>query len=105
MLATAIQHEKPELEVRKTELLRKEEELKIELAKLEDQLLEVNRFSFSLMIERFFLVKDLANATGNILENKELLQSLNNTKEKSATITSALEESVKLSEDLDKVHS
>jgi hypothetical protein len=42
-LATAIQHEKPELEVRKTELLRKEEELKIELAKLEDQLLEVWR--------------------------------------------------------------
>ncbi len=40
-MATAIQHEKPELEVRKTELLRKEEELKIELAKLEDQLLEV----------------------------------------------------------------
>ncbi|CAF4856313.1 unnamed protein product, partial [Rotaria magnacalcarata] len=57
-------------------LLRKEEELKIELAKLEDQLLE-----------------DLANATGNILENKELLESLNKTKEKSATITSALEES------------
>jgi len=41
-LATAIQHEKPELEVRKTDLLRKEEELKIELAKLEDQLLEVS---------------------------------------------------------------
>jgi len=41
LLATAIQHEKPELEVRKTQLLRKEEELKIELAKLEDQLLEV----------------------------------------------------------------
>ncbi len=41
-MATAIQHEKPELEIRKTELLRKEEELKIELAKLEDQLLEVN---------------------------------------------------------------
>ena len=40
-MATAIQHEKPELEVRKTELLRKEEELKIELAKLEDKLLEV----------------------------------------------------------------
>ncbi|CAF0723119.1 unnamed protein product [Rotaria sordida] len=85
LLAIAIQHEKPELEVRKTELLRKEEELKIELAKLEDQLLE-----------------DLANATGNILENKELLQSLNSTKEKSATITNSLEESVKLSEDLDK---
>ncbi|CAF3644553.1 unnamed protein product [Adineta steineri] len=85
LLATAIQHEKPELEVRKTELLRKEEELKIELAKLEDQLLE-----------------DLANATGNILENKELLESLNKTKEKSATITNSLEESAKLGEDLDK---
>lgn len=29
--------------MRKTELLRKEEDLKIELAKLEDQLLEVSR--------------------------------------------------------------
>ncbi|CAF1020652.1 unnamed protein product, partial [Adineta ricciae] len=85
LLAIAIQHEKPELEIRKTELLRKEEELKIELAKLEDQLLE-----------------GLANATGNILENKELLESLNKAKEKSATITSSLEESVTLSEDLDK---
>ncbi|CAF4304404.1 unnamed protein product, partial [Rotaria magnacalcarata] len=34
--------------------------------------------------------------------NKELLESLNKTKEKSATITSALEESAKLGEDLDK---
>jgi len=52
---------------------------------------------------RFSFVKDLANATGNILENKELLQSLNKTKEKSATITNSLEESLKLGEDLDKV--
>jgi hypothetical protein len=52
---------------------------------------------------RFSFIKDLANATGNILENKELLQSLNKTKEKSATITNSLEESVKLGEDLDKV--
>jgi hypothetical protein len=37
------------------------------------------------------------------LENKELLQSLNKTKEKSATITNALQESLKLGEDLDKV--
>jgi len=50
-----------------------------------------------------FLSKDLANATGNILENKELLESLNKTKEKSATITNSLEESVTLGEDLDKV--
>jgi len=53
--------------------------------------------------DRFSFVKDLANATGNILENKELLQSLNKTKEKSATITNSLQESLKLGEDLDKV--
>ena len=41
LLANTIQHEKPELEVRKTELLKTEEDLKIELAKLEESLLEV----------------------------------------------------------------
>lgn len=44
----------------------------------------------------------MANATGNILENKDLLQSLNNTKEKAATITQSLVESSKLGQDLDK---
>ena len=33
-----------------------------------------------------FLLEELANATGNLLENKELLASLNETKTKSATI-------------------
>jgi len=60
----------------------------------------INEFISSFL---FLCVKDLANATGNILENKELLQSLNKTKEKSATITNSLEESVTLGEDLDKV--
>ena len=41
LLAATLQHEKPELETRKTELLRTEEDLKIQLAKLEDTLLEV----------------------------------------------------------------
>lgn len=36
-----IQNEKPELEVRKTQLLKQEEDLKIQLAKLEESLLEV----------------------------------------------------------------
>lgn len=36
-----LQNEKPELEVRKTELLKQEEDLKIQLAKLEESLLEV----------------------------------------------------------------
>lgn len=41
LLGVTIQHEKPQLEVQKTELLRKEEELKVQLAELEDSLLEV----------------------------------------------------------------
>jgi dynein heavy chain 2, cytosolic len=36
-----LQNEKPELEVRKTELLKQEEDLKIQLAKLEESLLQV----------------------------------------------------------------
>lgn len=53
LLATALKSEKPELEVRKSELLRVEEEHKIEIGRLED-----------------FLLEELANATGNLLENK-----------------------------------
>lgn len=45
MLAATIQNEKPELEVRKTELLKTEEDLKIQLAKMEESLLEVLWFS------------------------------------------------------------
>lgn len=45
LLAATIQNEKPELEVRKTELLKTEEDLKIQLAKMEESLLEVLWFS------------------------------------------------------------
>ncbi|XP_064610087.1 cytoplasmic dynein 2 heavy chain 1-like isoform X3 [Liolophura sinensis] len=85
LLATTIQHEKPELEVRKTELLKQEEDLKIQLAQLEESLLE-----------------ELANAKGNILENKELLDSLNKTKASSITIADSLAESVRLQSSLDQ---
>lgn len=85
LLAATLQHEKPELEAKKTELLRTEEDFKIQLSKLEDSLLE-----------------ELASAKGNILENKELLESLNKTKESSATIEKSLQESIKLTESLDK---
>ncbi|CAG5115632.1 unnamed protein product, partial [Candidula unifasciata] len=85
LLASTLQHEKPELEERKTELLRQEEELKIQLAKLESTLLE-----------------ELASAKGNILENKELLDSLNKTKASSITITDSLTESVRLQASLDQ---
>jgi len=85
LLAATLQHEKPELEAKKTELLRTEEDFKIQLSKLEDSLLE-----------------ELASAKGNILENKELLESLNKTKESSATIEKSLTESHRLTESLDK---
>ncbi|XP_063970614.1 cytoplasmic dynein 2 heavy chain 1 [Lytechinus pictus] len=85
LLAATIQHEKPELEVRKTALLKQEEDLKIQLAQLEESLLET-----------------LAKAEGNILENKALLESLNKTKESSQTITQSLVESVQLQESLDQ---
>ena len=46
LLANTIQHEKPELEVRKTELLKQEEDLKIQLAQLEESLLEVKMMEY-----------------------------------------------------------
>ena len=85
LLATTIQHEKPDLEQRKTELLKAEEDLKVQLAKLEQSLLQ-----------------ELATAEGNILENKVLLDSLNETKAKSSTIAVSLEESLKLQASLDQ---
>ncbi|XP_074649972.1 cytoplasmic dynein 2 heavy chain 1-like [Tubulanus polymorphus] len=85
LLANTIQNEKPELEVRKTELLKQEEDLKIQLAQMEESLLE-----------------ELANAQGNILDNKELIESLNKTKVSSITISESLSESVRLQSSLDQ---
>ncbi|XP_023209639.1 cytoplasmic dynein 2 heavy chain 1-like, partial [Centruroides sculpturatus] len=79
LLAAVLQHEKPELEQRRMQLLEQEEELKLQLTKLEESLLE-----------------QLASAQGNILENKELIASLNNTKSSSLNISSALKESQQL---------
>ena len=85
LLDVALQNDKPELEQRKSELLRAEEESKIEIGKLEDYLLE-----------------QLAGSTGNILDNRELLDSLNETKRKSGVIASSLKESLELQDSLDK---
>ncbi len=83
LLTAALAHEKPELEKRKSELLKKEEEDKIQISRLED-----------------FLLEQLAGSTGNILENRELLASLNETKHKSAAIEESLRESTVLQEKL-----
>jgi dynein heavy chain 2 len=85
LLAATIKNEMPELEERKTALLKSEEDLKVQLASLEESLLQ-----------------ELASAEGNILENKALLDSLNETKAKSSTITQSLLESVELQKTLNK---
>ena len=85
LLAATIQHEKPELEERKSALLKSEEDLKVQLAGLEESLLQ-----------------ELASAEGNILENKSLLDSLNETKAKSMTISQSLQESVELQRSLNQ---
>ncbi|MEW5298927.1 MAG: hypothetical protein WDW36_001997 [Sanguina aurantia] len=85
LLGMTLQKEQPELEGQKSELLKAEEDLKMNLDKLEKSLL-----------------KNLANSTGNILDNKELLDSLNSTKAESITIAVKLQEAVKLTASLDQ---
>ncbi|RXG65468.1 Cytoplasmic dynein 2 heavy chain 1 [Armadillidium vulgare] len=67
-----------------SELLRQEEDLRVQLVNLEEQLLI-----------------SLAESSGNILENKTLLESLEQAKSSSATIESSLKESVSLQESLE----
>lgn len=85
LLGKAIQHEQPELERAKGEMLRKEEDFKMQLAALERDLLEA-----------------LATAEGNLLENTALIESLTLTKEKSAEIGDALVQSAQASVKLDE---
>ncbi|KAK6637824.1 hypothetical protein RUM44_008246 [Polyplax serrata] len=85
LLALAVEQERPELGIRRSDLLKKEEEMKIELHDLQENLL-----------------KQLASAQGDILENKELINSLNQTKNSSEEISKALKESKKLESQLDE---
>ncbi|KAJ3360793.1 Cytoplasmic dynein 2 heavy chain 1 [Kappamyces sp. JEL0680] len=85
LLGVTLEHENPQLQVQKIELLKKEEEFKIRLAQLEEQLLN-----------------ELADSEGNILENKGLIQSLNEAKEKSLTIAKSLAESKTIQQSLDQ---
>jgi len=85
LLGVSLKHEKPELEQRKSELLQKEEEFKVQLSGLEKQLLE-----------------QLASATGNILENEPLIKTLETTKAASTTVNESLQESHRLQVELDQ---
>ncbi|KAG8470560.1 hypothetical protein KFE25_008981 [Diacronema lutheri] len=85
LLGLTIKHEQPELESQKSALLQAEEELKVQLEGLERQLLD-----------------ELATSSGNILENKALIESLNETKAKSNTISDKLQQSTQLQISLDQ---
>ncbi|VDM16092.1 unnamed protein product [Hydatigera taeniaeformis] len=84
LLEITLQHECSELETRRLELLEGEEVKKLELAQLEDQLLE-----------------ELASSRGNILENTDLLDSLNKTKHSSITVAQTLAEFERLQVELE----
>ena len=85
LLIRTLKIERPKLEQQKIELIKNEDELKIQLSKLED-----------------LLLNELANAQGNILENKGLIASLEETKTKSEIISKSLAESKVLQEALEK---
>jgi predicted transcriptional regulator len=74
LLVVTIQHEHPELEARKTALLAREEELKLQLVEVEAALLQA-----------------LASSQGNVLEDRALLASLAQAKSKVIEISAALE--------------
>ncbi|KAL7707900.1 dynein heavy chain cytosolic putative [Lotmaria passim] len=83
-LGITIQHEQPQLEKEKLEILKKEEGLKMQLAELEERLLA-----------------NLANSEGSLLENKTLIESLNQIKSQASDITAALDQSKVVQADLD----
>ena len=60
LLGVTIKHEQPELEQQKSTLLAAEDALKLDLEELEQRLLH-----------------ELASSEGNLLENKKLIESLN----------------------------
>ena len=76
LLGLVISYENPGLEKQKSEMLAKEEALKIQQADLKETLLQ-----------------ELAKSEGNLLENEELLLSLNKTKSQSLQIATTLDES------------
>ena len=86
LLSITLNHEQPELEKKKNELLEHEEKLKIQLSDLEDKL----------------LTQLVSSGKENILENKALIESLNETKAKSMTIEESIEDSRKLQASLDE---
>jgi dynein heavy chain 2 len=85
LLSLIIQCRRPELETKKTELEKTKQALELKLRDLESQLLN-----------------KLTESTGNILNNTELVRSLNELKKSALQVEHSLEESAKLSDDLNR---
>ena len=85
LLTITVMKEIPELEIQKSNSLLMEEKLKADIFSLEDALLN-----------------DLSTSDGNLVENVNLLSSLNETKEKSLHISNSLDESKSLQENIDR---
>ena len=85
LLSIVINHERPELEEKKIKILEQEDSFKVQLAEVENQLLS-----------------ELAASTGNLLENRNLIISLEDAKSKSETITENLRNSKKITESIDQ---
>uniref|UniRef100_A0A158PNV8 Cytoplasmic dynein 2 heavy chain 1 (inferred by orthology to a C. elegans protein) n=1 Tax=Anisakis simplex TaxID=6269 RepID=A0A158PNV8_ANISI len=85
MLGIAIEIEKPELESRSSELTRNAEKLKLELDQLEQVLLQA-----------------LASSEGSLLQNNQLLDSLNKSKENADNVFASLQEADKLRNELNQ---
>jgi len=81
LLSIVINHEKPELEEKKIKILEQEDAFKVQLAEVENQLLS-----------------ELAASTGNLLDNRNLILSLEEAKSKSETISENLRNSKKITE-------
>ncbi|KAG8224815.1 hypothetical protein J437_LFUL002261 [Ladona fulva] len=73
LLSSVLQYVKPELDEQRIKLLKDEEQLNLKLEGIQENLLQL-----------------LATAQGDILQNKELLHSLNETKASSAAVTKSL---------------
>ncbi|VDO52988.1 unnamed protein product [Onchocerca flexuosa] len=87
MLGLAIQIETPTLETRLNELTGDVEQMKIKLDGIEQSLLQT-----------------LASSEGSLLDNTDLLDSLNKSKENAETIATSLIEADKLQKQLVKVY-
>ena len=88
LLNVTVRHERLDLEERREELIKDMSQNKALLKKLEDTLLH-----------------ELSNATGNILDNEELINTLEETKLKATEIAEKLEKAKETAEEIDVVRS